>query len=190
MRVYKLTTKSDRYSNLSFAAEEDARFYELFDGSSLSWRWTPIKVVPTDEDSADAELADFALLGTIPVFSKNAVSALQGTLLRHGELLPLRSEYGAFYAFNVRVVRDALDEERSELTRFANGEVMAIRRFEFRAEPLEDIEIFKIPQKKRSFVLVTEEFVQRVSAAHLDGFDFTELWRNEHFTTGRKKRNP
>lgn len=178
MRVFRLT-QDHRYSGLAFAREEDAWLFDRFDGSPMASSWPVVSVVPSDEEPLEVERSDFWTLGTIPVFSERAVRICQEVLTQHGELLPLNAEWGTIHALNVTVVRDALDEAGSALTRFSSGEVMNISRFEFRSELISDVELFKIPQKPRAFVMTTELFVARVREAALLGFDFKELWTDE-----------
>jgi hypothetical protein len=96
-------------------------------------------------------------------------------LIESGELLPLRIAEGAHYVYNTTRVLDALDEERSTLVRFPDGNVMRIENYEFREELVRPFPIFRIPQS-RAKVFVTDVFVERVTSARLTGFDFCPIW--------------
>ncbi|MGH7635195.1 MAG: imm11 family protein, partial [Gemmatimonadaceae bacterium] len=140
------------------------------------WRTVPIRAA--DEDDATAQLADHALLGTVPVFSVRAVNRLLDFLTRGGELLPLRYGRAEYMAYNVTRVIDALDEKASSIARFPSGNVMSIATYVFRSDLLASVPIFKIPQLPRAHVFVTDEFVSRVAESDLTGFRFSLLWTN------------
>jgi hypothetical protein len=55
---------------------------------------------------------------TVPAFNRRAVDALRDFLEPNGELLPLVSSVGEYYAYNITTVVDCLDHERSEIEWF------------------------------------------------------------------------
>ena len=84
------------------------------DGRSLAPEWTPVRMTAADEDDKSAELGDYALFGTIPVFNATAVDALLELPQPNAELLPLRYARREYMACNVSRFVDALDERRSK----------------------------------------------------------------------------
>lgn len=126
-------------------------------------------------DSTDLPAGDFPNFATVPTFSARAADSLHECLSSSGELLPLSSNSGHYFAFNVTTVLEVLDQNRSELERFPTGEVMLVRRYAFFEERLRAATIFKVPELLRSLVFVTEPFRDRVLERSLKGFRFEPL---------------
>lgn len=175
MTVYELRTRSDQFSNLAFWDERDNARFQEFDGRSMAEKWEPPAVKAADQKDEAATLGDYALLGTIPVFSARAVDALGDLLRPNGELLPLLYSRGDVYAYNVTTVVDALDPAASRVTRFADGAVMWIDQYVFKQELLDGIAIFKIPELPRGYVFLTESFAERVTTMALAGIECRRL---------------
>lgn len=134
-----------------------------------------------DQDDSSAELGDFALLGTVPIFSATAVDALLDLLRPNGELLPLRYARKEYMAYNVTRVIDALDEQQSSIIRLTTGRIMSITKYVFDEAMLINASIFKIPQQLLAFVFVSDVFVNRVQEKHLTGFRFRPTWIASRF---------
>lgn len=179
MKVYELIPNSREYHDFALANGESRQVFARFDGRPLRSDWAPPAVTAADEDDELARFADYALLGTIPVFSSGAVAALRSLLEPNGELLPLKYGRGSFFAYNTTRFLDALNETESVMTRLSSGRVMLVERFVFRREPLDGEAIFKIPQLPRAFVFVTDTFVVATRAAGLLGFSFRLLWTSD-----------
>lgn len=175
--VYRLDPDNDHFHNFALVDESAATIYHRFNGTPLGSEWRPLEIMAVDTDDELAVLGDHALLGTIPVFSERAVTALADVLRGNGELLPLAYARQPYLAFNTTTVVDALDASRSKVNYFTSGRVMSIDDFVFRPERVRGQTIFKIPELPRAFVFVTDDFVDRVRAAELRGFDFVEIWR-------------
>ena len=177
MTIYQLRPDADRFQWLTMADERDFDVEALFQGGSVGSTWTPKRVIPlVEKEMPTAPLSDYPVLGTIPTFSRRAVDALRATLERKGELLPLVSDVGEFYAFNVTNVVDALDQEQSKLVRFqSSGRVMSITPYAFRQEVRSDQMIFKLPQTLRGRPLVTQTFADVAKLAGLTGLLFDRL---------------
>ncbi len=115
----------------------------------------------------------------IPAFSQKAVDALRDMLEPNGELLPLVSTVGSYYAYNVTTVADVLDHDRSEVKWFETAKrkviAMSIDRYEFHPEKLEGLSIFRIVEEPLK-TYVTNLFVERVREHKLRGFVFVKLW--------------
>jgi len=179
MNVFELLTEPKRYSNFALAYPlQDGGIYDVFDGRSLAAEWKAPVVIAADEDQDAAEFADFALLGTVPVFSLQALEALLDLLRPNGEVLPLRFKGGEYFAYNVTRILPALDETASSMTRFSTGRVMSIDRYVFRPELLDNAAVFKIPELPKAFVFVTDAFVERIRATRLTGLVFSLLWHS------------
>jgi hypothetical protein len=122
---------------------------------------------------------DFPSIGlTIPTFSRRAVDALGDMLKEAGELLPLKTDVGEYYAFNCRAFapRECLDLERSEINWGLDYKyISSVRRYEFEESMIEGLPVFRLPLHE-SEVAVTEGFVERAIEAGLHGFSFERLW--------------
>jgi hypothetical protein len=113
----------------------------------------------------------------IPAFSRRAVDALRDFLEPNGELLPLVSSVGEYYAYNITTVVDILDHARSDIIWYDENHDIAlrIRRYECIAEKLTGLSIFRLVEKPAS-TFVHQVFVDRVRQHGLQGFDFTRLY--------------
>lgn len=177
MKIFELKADPKRYCNFALADASESWIYDdAFNGRPLAAEWKTLRITAADEDDATAELPDFALLGIVPVFSLRAMDALLDMLRAAGELLPLRHPRAEYVAFNVTRVIDALDEARSTILRFTDGNVMSVSRYAFLPERVRGLPILKIPELPKAYVFVSEDFVRRVSEAGLSGFHFKPLW--------------
>lgn len=75
----------------------------------LSSLWTPQEVQGRVNSFNDFP----CIMMDIPAFSARAVRALKDYLEPNGELLPLVSDIGEYYAYNTRTIVDALDPVKS-----------------------------------------------------------------------------
>jgi hypothetical protein len=176
VHVYELLTQGDGYCNFALRDQRSNSIYHEFDGRSLAASWTPLSIEPADEADGDTDLADYALLGTVPIFSEQAVSVLSHVLTRNGELLPLLYDRRTYFAYNVTTIVDALDHERSALRRFKTGNIMQVERYAFRASAIGNAIVFRIPELLRAYVFVTDAFVRIAKSQPLSGFEFKLLW--------------
>jgi hypothetical protein len=182
MRILELKTDPNKYCDFALSKpREDGWINSAFDGRSLAGNWTPVQMEAADEDDITADLGDYALLGTVPVFSATAVDALLDLLRPNGELLPVRYSRKEYMAYNVSRVIDALDESQSAITRFTTGRIMSITKYVFDEDLLISAPIFKIPQLPLAYVFVSEVFVNRVRDTGLTGFSFRPTWITSRF---------
>ena len=111
-----------------------------------------------------------------PVFSKRAVEALGDILASNGELLPLRTIKGEYFAFNLKTIRNALDLRKSILRRTSpERTAISIDYFSFNTTNLIDTTIFRVPENP-NIELVTDVFKERVESSCLNGFSFIPVW--------------
>jgi len=188
--IYKLTPDlyDPRFEAFDFLEEapslldNDHLMYDFGGGGTrakLSWQpsqladvWTPQAVI-----GKVAPFVDYPSVSRIPAFSQRAVHALQDLLEPNGELLPLKTDTGSYFVYNILTKSTAFDVEKSE-ARFvpesAKETAIAIKRFEFDAKKLEHA-IFRM-REYPAIVLVTDEFKSRVESAGLNGFYFDKVW--------------
>jgi hypothetical protein len=135
--------------------------------------WVPPRVRGRVSPSNDYPCINLS----IPAFSRRAVDALRDFLEPNGELLPLVSSVGEYYAYNVTTVVDVLDHERSDIDWYNDKHDTAfeIRRYECLPGRLTGLSIFRLVENSVS-TFVHQVFVDRVRQHGLRGFDFTRLW--------------
>jgi uncharacterized protein DUF1629 len=174
MGVYILKSDYDQYQSFCFKNEADAEVPFRFNGKTIT-DWIPVSVEADVGKGGSLPASDFPslLVGHMPLFSQRAVDALGEMLRPNGQLLPLDYGSGAYYAYNVTKLLDALDEERSEIVRFPTGRIMDIKRYAFiRGQLEEGLTIFKLLPTPLLRVFVTGKFVEAVERAGLTGFKF------------------
>jgi uncharacterized protein DUF1629 len=182
MTMFELKTDPNRFCNFALVnPREDSWIWTGFDGRPLAPAWTPVRMTAADEDDDRAELGDYALLGTVPVFSATAVEVLLDLLRPNAELLPVRYARREYMACNVSRFIDALDEGMSSIRRFSSGGVMSISKYVFKEQLLGDAPIFKIPQLRLGYVFVSDVFLSRVQENKLTGFYFRPTWIASRF---------
>src|SRR5262249_12886566 len=95
----------------------------------------------------------------------------------NGELLPVLSSVGEYYAYNITTVVDVLDHLRSDIIWYDENHDIAlrIRRYECIPEKLAGLSIFRVVEMP-STTFVNQVFVDRVRQHGLQGFDFPRLW--------------
>ena len=106
-------------------------------------------------------------------------SAIRDLLEPNGELLPLDFEGGEYYFYNITTYVNALDREHSECDwrtpPTPPNVAYEIIYYAFHEQSLDGLSIFRLFESAVD-TLVTDQFVQRVHAAGLNGFHFTKIW--------------
>jgi hypothetical protein len=189
--LYELTcmTRDPEFEGFGFVREESIRgkkwLSDDFQTDDLqtkgrSWTvtrmasiWTPQLVAGRVDPREDYPCVNL----TIPAFSRRAVDALRDFLEPNGELLPLVSSVGEYYAYNITTVADILDHEKSDIEWPPANRVIArqIRHYECISEKLAGLSIFRIVEQPH-WTLVHQVFVDRVRQHRLNGFDFIRLY--------------
>ena len=177
MKVFELRSDVERYCWLTMVNESDFDVMFQFDGHPIRSRWSSPSVQYIRDDlSGGCKVGDFPELAPgIVVVSRRALESLVDILTKHGEILPLTSDDGDFFAFNVTRLIDALDDVNSKARRFSSGRIMELLEPVFYGELLRGEAIFKVPERT-STVFVTQDFVSRVQEAGLSGALFLEAW--------------
>jgi hypothetical protein len=103
----------------------------------------------------------------------------------NGELLPLATDIGDYFAFNVTTVAEILDTQASTIEWFKGRNDIAKRigGYVFRSDGLASLSIFKLVEQPSS-TYVTDRFVKRVMESNLNGFNFTRLWTRDDSAVG------
>jgi hypothetical protein len=199
IEVYLLSAEhvDPRFFGFNFATEAKSLLgYELpsddFDvDNSETLDWVPRKLAsiwhPQPVEGPTRPFNDFPCVNLIiPAFSKRAVDVLGEMLTDNGELLPLVSNVGEYFAYNVLTKIDCLEEENSRFVRPGerNAALMLLDYFAFHEARLRGATIFRIPQQQNE-CLVTNAFKERVENACLNGFNFIKAWPLPKETTWR-----
>lgn len=153
----------------------------LVNGEARQATWKPLamRLIRTDQGKT-LQASDSPWLGEHAlIFKQSAIDVLEPTLREYGELLPLVGTAADLFVFNPRCVVDALDEEASTVMRFSSGRIMDITRYVFRADAIQGIDIFKIPNLRVSPTFLSERIVSLWSAAGLRGLEFNTVWSSE-----------
>ncbi len=146
----------------------------------VSHDWQKLRMLPSWKSPEVAgrvrKFNDFPCVGLMPAFSQRAVDALREFLEPNGELLPLNTPLGSYYAYNVTTIVDALDVRRSKIKwSIKPYTAFEVERYELIAKKVEGHSIFHIPVTAND-VYVTEVFVQRAQEHGLMGMDFQKVW--------------
>lgn len=111
-----------------------------------------------------------------PCFSARAADSLASVLAGNGRLYPMRVNDATFYAYHLKTILPALDNDASKFEMHPAGGVFLIRAHVFMNDALDGASIFTLPTKAASAVYVTGQFVELVSAGRLTGFVFHPVW--------------
>lgn len=151
------------------------------DGAEID-RSKPVALELSDwEAPGDSILTDCVHIGAYGplLLSERAISALGPLLSDAGYFLP--TELAADTCYKLFICEreiDALDQERSDLTRFEDGMVWKVLRYELKPDLLRDMHVVRL-KHRRSRVFVSDHFVQQVDRHHLTGFVFREVWSSD-----------
>ena len=180
MRFHKYTW-STGYEILHCVDPEGWEIFSLLDGSSQGKTWKPVRVQRVRPSLRGRNRAsDSPYYGaSCMMFRRSAVDALRDTLDAHGELLPLEDEDGVeLWAYNPKAL-DALDHERTQGSRDANGRIELPGCHVFIPSVVEGVDIFKLKQRRGGGIYLSASFLQRWKQAKLKGLDFILAWDSE-----------
>lgn len=172
MTIYRIVPDSDTYHSLSIIDSEHVEIFRQFTGKSLAHSWFPVQVrIFRAKKSGDFP----SLLSHVPIFSERALQILRPLISNSLEALPLKCDFGKFYAANILDVVDCLDDSLANIERFSSGRIMAIERYAFKEDCIEGKHIFKIPETALQDVLVSDNFKSLVEENGLLGLEFKQV---------------
>jgi hypothetical protein len=173
MNVWKIET-STKYHRLNLVWERDAKvILELMDKPfGDSWRPLPVQIEPSEA------MANFppGLASGVLLCDKRALEFIQPLIAKSAEVLPLHSQEGNFYIVNITDVIDCLDHSASEFEYFRSGDIKRILRYIFKSDCINGKPIFKIREKQRGPIYVSDEFKAHVESNKLTGLTFRKVW--------------
>lgn len=190
MEVYELTPDlgDPRFNQFSFPEdlpsllgyEHLRKDFEHQNGGKLSWQPTPLAHIwsPQPATGDVRPYNDYPCVDSLPAFSGRAVDALREYLEPNGELLPLETKVGTYFAYNILTKSTALDLSRSKGV-FAAGTsketAIVMDYFAFNEDKLRGHAVFRIREYPVS-VFVTDKFKSRAERAGLNGLYFIKVW--------------
>ena len=83
------------------------------------------------------------LMDSIPTFSEKAVAVLKNQIEKDGQILPLLTDEGQYYFFNVLSIVDGLNETESDLIRIGSGKIVYIGKYVLKNNDYTKSHIFK-----------------------------------------------
>ncbi len=153
----------------------------VHDGAVID-RNVPIELeVGNFESKGDWIETDFPELGAAGavVFSDWSTAAFETMLTDAGYFIDARvPAHKAYKIFICERVIDALDQQRSSLTRFSDGDVWDVMRYELRPELLHGMDVFRL-EHRRARLFVSDRFKAVAGSYGLTGFVFQEIWSSE-----------
>lgn len=165
-----------------FQLENPQLFFQLLKHSSdQPWQenWNPnqffLQTGPKEQQLSYGELS--FLIPSIPLIHERLIDSLSSLLTPYGELLPMPSENGIYYAYHVLKAYDALDWERSITYRYPKS-LVQIQRYEFQVEKVKRPLFFRLPHSYAPF-FATESFLQRLNDLNGEGWQFEKCWESE-----------
>lgn len=195
MNIYMVRHDVENYESYDFPELTDPlEINNLFTGQPMVCRWKPLRVRFCSEGDRGRTLpqADFPnLYRHVMVMTDRAKQCLQRLLQKYGEFLPLNSERGPYYAFNVTCAADALDYDQSHIARFTNngriaynyekshaeryknsGRVAYITKYVLKKISIPQAPIFKIRGLETHAVFCSDLFRDEVARNNLTGLMF------------------
>ncbi len=110
-----------------------------------------------------------------PAFSRRACDSLAEFFKPNGELLPLETNIGEYYFYNITTIIDVIDLAKSSCV-YSSGDrlrVLDVEHYVFIEAAIEGVDIFRAYDLSIN-VIVSQLFVDRVLAEKLRGFSFTK----------------
>ena len=161
----------DQFVQLAHAVNDSVAFD---DGVSIPLRLTGF----FEPGQAIATHSPFVVLGAL-LLREDAIACLAPFLENAGYFLD--TTIGADTRYKLFVCEreiDALDQARSDLTRYTAGGVMDVLRYELDPHRIGDADIFRMTHR-RAHLFVSDRFAAAVERAGLTGFKLVPIWSSE-----------
>lgn len=128
-----------------------------------------------------APFNDFPCCGFIPVFSMKAVAVLGDFLNENGELLPVKTDHGSYFAYQTLTVVDGIVnikkcKDLSLSYEQISGIYSDIGKLAFYSSKIpNNLSIFRLREFPSSRPFVSQQFVDRALSNGLQGFGFEQV---------------
>jgi hypothetical protein len=169
-RVFKLVARSIRRPSVwNEAAHPVDYFKDNFNGQPLPPDWKPPAHYIRGGSYGLSDCISWEL--PRPLLSERARRVIDDVAPNCAEFRHFADIKGKpYFVLNVLASDDVLDEESSEVTRSASGEIVTVVRYAFCRAP--SIPLFKLPSRFSSDTLCTEAIAEAVVENKLTGFGF------------------
>ncbi|MCW3492391.1 hypothetical protein [Microbacterium sp. SSM24] len=136
------------------------------DGSN--WVPPPVEIARADERHRPWGYTNLpAWTGQVLVLRAEAIDVIGPLLDPSGLIRPLAAGEDELAVFSAYLLEGALNADRSEIRRFSDGRVMAVRRPSFVPEALSGARAFRLAEAPRGVAYYTSELVEQIHATGL-----------------------
>ncbi|MEK8127557.1 DUF1629 domain-containing protein [Paenibacillus filicis] len=158
-------------------SESYSSYFHYFIGESLVNEWGRMKI---EKISKRSKVYDNCNICSNPAISRRALDNLKHFIEKYAEVLPYELNESEYFAINVINVIDCIDYSTSGYVKDEQYNLIKeIYKYSFKLDMVSNVDIFKIPEFKKTRIFVSEKFKQAVEAAKLTGFQFIEVWDSE-----------
>lgn len=190
MKIYSVRLDYDNYDACRIDYEacalehSDIEDYDMMfnmDGSSKKDSWWP-RIIKRYNDNP--QLGDYTATtssGETMIIERKAIEKLK-PLMGNIEVLPLKCDFGDYWAINVLDVLKCIDYEESEFMLLSDEiqdgrpRIMYFEKYSFKPDAIKGFNIFKIIDAPMSGIFANEVFVNAVKENAITGFEFKLLW--------------
>ena len=178
IKVYELTLADGQEWAMPKVLEDNYVLSDLRGQRQLHWSPIGMDLLTEDDEGTPRGYSDFPWYGShVLILRSDAANGLRKAMRPYGEFLPLKGGDG-LELFNATTVLDALDENRSEIIRFDDGDVLNIERYVFRQEAVGNFPIFKLPYRASNLYLQAG-FIDQINEMGFCGIGFKLVWSDE-----------
>jgi len=178
MKVWQMMRINQKYDDVVRTEGYTVDEMFIYDGRSHKEGWIP-KKVKRMHPANKRLLGDLSWCTTVPVFSEEAIEKLWELIKNDIEVLPIDFDEKKYSLINVITLLNAIDYEKAEYKTFDDGRIMRFVKYSFKEKVIVNYSIFKIIDLPRSYVFVTDEFINAVKKYKLKGFSFKLVWDSE-----------
>lgn len=196
MKIYEVDADFDNFDVCKIDYEackklRDIPDYDMmfnFDGSSQTKNWWP-RVMERHNDKSKLGGYISKLGGDVMILEREAIDKLK-SLMGNIEVLPLKCDFGDYWAINVLDVLECVDYKKSEFVLLSDEledgrpRIMYFSKYQFIKEKIEGHNVFKIIDTPKSAIFVNETFVNEVVKHGITGFKFELVWQDQVLETG------
>lgn len=142
-----------------------------------SWNASDFELIdgPREQELSVKELS--FLMPHLPLIHEKAINPLAHMLTPYGELLPMPSPHGVYYAYHILQPQDVLDHEKTKHYAHSQQNQRLIEQYAFQHERVIEPILFHLREYPAP-ILATEAFVQKIKQLDIVGWQFEKCWEN------------
>lgn len=176
LTIHRFESDLLRFGGLYAPTDADGEWMFAVNGRPLQHVWTiPAARIIDDDPRNSTVIGDITNLGSTPVLSRRAVETLGKRFERYGELLPLRTDAGELFVYNVTNIVDCLDRANTPGLWLDADRLARADHYEFVRERVQP-GIFKIPEQLSGPAFVTSDILAEIEQARLTAFACPQVW--------------